>query len=410
MKLHLKPILKLILIALLVALLTLAATARPLSTASLSLSVSNPVTTDTLFAKLLKPFAEEALLRRQTRAKTDADYAKRVDASLATGRINFLLFGYGETFEPPFNKALIGSYTLVSFNMRTGQADLLSLTHDIRAPEVERELTRRGLQVHAVKIDQAYDVGGFDLMRRTIEDATGLPVDFQISFKDVFIRDFVDQVFGQIPVEVPVDFDTAPFYLDGQKYETAHFAQGAQRMNGAQAIQFMKSLESSTRQALERNTRKQLVFVALLNALSQNCSDRGFWLRVSGFMVKEQLRGTIAYDFDPVALVINNIGGLGSGLPELFKYQTCSFGAPRLNQTKYIVDPGSGGSDGGVRWAQADATLNPITRRDIDSEVYEAGGLGVAVPLDGNPYGDLVTDYWSSVRALVKQTMLTEVK
>jgi hypothetical protein len=28
------------------------------------------------------------------------------------------------------------------------------------------------------------------------------------------------------------------------------------------------------------------------------------------------------------------------------------------------------------------------------------------VPLDGNPYGDLVTDYWPSVRLLVKQTVL----
>ncbi len=408
--LHLKTVPTLLLITLLFAALMLAATNRPLSTAPLSLSISNPVTSDTLFDKLLKPFADEALLRRQAQARTDADYAKRVDVSLATGRINFLLFGYGDTFEPPFNKALIGSYTLVSFDTRTGKADLFSLTHDIRAPEVERELQRRGLQVHAVKIDQAYDVGGFDLMRRTIEDATGLPVDFQISFKDVLIKDFVDEVFGQIPVEVPVAFDTAPFYLDGQKYESAHFAQGVLRMNGTQVIQFMKSLEAGTRQSLERNTRKQLVFVALLNALGQNCSDRGFWLKASSFFVKEQLRGTIAYDFDPVALMVNNIGGMGSGLPELFKYQTCGLDAPRINQTKYIVDPGSGGSDGGVRWAQADATMNPITRRDIETGVYEAGGLGVAVPLDGNPYGDPVADYWGSVRALVKQTILEEAK
>ncbi|MGB8648510.1 MAG: LCP family protein [Anaerolineae bacterium] len=388
---------------LLFAVLVLGVVNSPLVDSAHGLAVPNPLSSQTLFARLLQPFAAEAQARRLQRARTDADYAHRVDAALATGRVNFLLFGYGETFEPPFTTAIIGSYTIVSVDTQTGQADLISLTHDVRAPEIERALAQRGQQVHAVKIDQAYSVGGFDLMRRTVEDATGLPIDFQISFKDVVIKDLVDSVFEQVPVEVPADFDTAPFYLDGQKYDTAHMTQGVQQMNGTQVIQFMKSLEAGDSQAVQRNARKELVLRGLLAAATDHCSDRGFWLKMSGLLVRQQWSGDVAYDFDPAALLVDNIGQLGSGFGDLLRYKTCTVGAPQIARTQYIVDPESGGD--GVRWASSDATVNPIARQDIDSGVYQAGGLGVAVPLNGDPYGDLVTGYWGSVRALVKQTL-----
>ncbi len=360
----------------------------------------------TLFARLLQPFVAEAQARREARARTDAGYQHRIDPVLAAGRVNFLLFGYGETFEPPFARSIIGSYTIISINTRTGQADLISLTHDVRAPEIERVLTGRGQTVHAVKIDQAYDVGGFDLMRRTVEDATGLPIDFQVSLKDVAIKELVDSVFGQVQVDVPADFDTAPFFLDGQKYETAHMTRGVQKMNGTQVIQFMKSLEEGDSQSVQRNARKELVLRSLLSAATGTCSDRAFWLKMSAFLAGEQWNGNIAYDFDPASLIANNIGQLGSGLEDLLRYKTCAVGAPEIARMQYIVDPESGGD--GVRWAASDATVNPATRRDIDEGVYEAGGLGVAVPLNGDARGDLVTGYWGSVRALVKQTLTPE--
>ena len=81
-------------------------------------------------------FAKEAERRRAELAKTDPDHSRRIDKALNDGRVNFLLFGYGETHEPPATeKAIIGSQTIISYDTHTRKADIISLTHDIRAPE-----------------------------------------------------------------------------------------------------------------------------------------------------------------------------------------------------------------------------------------------------------------------------------
>lgn len=393
-----------ILFALLFAVVALTIVNAPRLSEPLPLPALNPLPGETLFDRLFIPFVEEAQNRRQAQSRTDGGYLPRLDPDLAADRINFLLFGYGETYEPPFRSDIIGSYTIVSFDTRTGKADLIALTHDLRAPEIERALEESGHPVGAVKIDQAYTVGGFNLMRRTVEDATGLPIDFQISFKDILIKKFIDEVFGRVEVEVPEDFSSAPFYLDGQRYEGAHFIRGKQWMNGTQVIQFIKTLESGNAQSFQRNARKELVITALLDALSGRCADRTFWAKVSGFVLQERLNGDVDYDFDPAMLLIGNLGQLVSASRASNQDRPCRLDAPRIDRSKYIVDPQSG--DGGVRWAQSDATVNPVAQKDIAAGVYQAGGLGVAVPLDGDPYGNLVTDYWASVRLLVRRTIL----
>ncbi len=56
---------------------------------------------ESLFDSLMRPFMYEAQIRREDRARKEPDYAKRIDKDLNEGRINFVLFGYGETHEPP---------------------------------------------------------------------------------------------------------------------------------------------------------------------------------------------------------------------------------------------------------------------------------------------------------------------
>ena len=370
-------------------------------------AVPGLIASQTLYGRLFEPFQREARARRDEQSRADPDYSRRIDPALAAGRVNFLLFGYGETYEPPFDRAIIGSYTLASFDSANGEIALISLTHDARAPEVERALAARGSRVGAVKIDQAYSAGGFDLMRRTIEDATGLPVDFQVSFRDTVVQDMIQDVFGALTVDVPSELETAPFFLDARQYAGADFPRGRQQMDGIQAMQFMKSLEAGPAQVVQRNTRKDLILRSLITALTTNCSDRGLWLRLSALLAREQLGGRVAYDFDPVNLLARNLGAVGSDLSGAFRLKTCGLGAPEIGRTLYIVDPGSGGD--GLRWAASDAGLNPITRRDIETGVYQAGGLGVAVPPDANPYGDLVDGYWAPVRALVKRTLTAAV-
>ncbi len=357
---------------------------------------------NTVFDALMTPFLNEAKKRRAELAKTDPEFGRRVDPALNEYRINFLLFGYGETHEPPATeKALIGSQTIISYDTRTRRADIISLTHDIRAPEVEREMVRQGWKKAPVtRIDQAYNVGGFKLQRRTLEDATGLSIDFQLTFRDAIVAGLVDNVFEGVDVDVPTDFDVHAFYLDGKKYDAGHFRQGLQRFSGRQVVQFIKTVpvsEGAYDKSLEHNQRKALILDALMAAINRKYTDRAFWLRGTGFVGTQLVTGNIAYDFDPVALLINNIGQTTSNLRSS---KSSGGGAmlPKIGKSRYVVDSAHG--DGGVQWVNANAAINPVTKKDIDDGVY--GSRDIEVPIQSNPYGDLVTEYWGSVRALVR--------
>ncbi len=377
--------------------------ARPLPSLTATPGIS-------VFDTLIRRFVQEADKRRAERRKSDADYAKRIDKELNEGRVNFLFFGYGETYEPPSTERLIiGSYSIVSYNTHTKTADIISLTHDVRAPEIERQVRedeRPSWLKHnfAIKIDQAYRAGGFELMRQVVENATGLSVDFQIVFKDALIIDLVDNLFGAIDLEVTGDFDAAPYYLDGVLQQATHFAKGTQKLNGTRTIQFMKALVADEyNKSLERNVRKVMVFRAMMESVRKTCNDRQFWLKVSSFAISGLTSERIAIDFDLLSLVVSNIGAIISGA-DSFVTDTgaCGVSASNIGKTIYVVDPAVG--DGGVQWIATSALTNPVTQQDMTSGRYPYDGF--EVPFNADPYGDLVTGYWLSVRSLVKKSMM----
>ena len=375
-----------------------------LPAAAAATAVPTPIraaTNDTQFERVLHPLLLEAIRHRQASAAEDPTYWKRIDPRLNSTRLNFLLFGYGETHEPPLTeRAFIGSLTVFSYDYATRQIDLVSLTHDIRAPEIERYLHSLGQQqVGPIKIDRAYTTGGFDLMRRTLEDATGLAIDFQLAFKESAIAGATDSVFGGLDVDVPLAFKVNAYYLDGQKFPAGEFQKGRQRLTGTQVIQFIKTVpvEEHYDLALEHNARKHLVFRSLMDAMKEHSGDVGFLGRAALFFSGQVAQDSIAYDFDLRSLLVDNLRSLMAdfarpGAP------TRDDSVPSVARTLYVVDPASG--DGGVQWVQANAHTNGVTQRDIAQHRY--GELAMEVPYNGNPYADdLAGQYWPDVRKLI---------
>jgi LytR_cpsA_psr family len=380
-----------------------AVAALPTAVAAPTVSQPTPAPTATVkpesqFERVLRPFLNEARRRREARA-SEPGYANRIDKHLTDERLNFLLFGYGETHEPPLTeRAFIGSLTVFSYDYRTQNIDLISLTHDIRAPEIERYLMSRGQsQVGPIKIDQAYSTGGFELMRRTLEDATGLSIDFSLAFKESAIAGATDDVFGGLEVDVPLAFDVNAFYLDGQKYPGGSFVKGRQKLNGMQVIQFIKTVpvEQHYDPALEHNARKHLVFRAIMDALRANASDVPFLGRAALFFTGQVARDSIAYDFDLGPLLVDNLKAL---MADFGRTTQRDARMPEVDRTMYVVDPASG--DGSVQWVKANAVTNPATRRDLDEGRY--GETAMEVPYHGDANApDLVAGYWTDVRALI---------
>lgn len=358
-----------------------------------------------LFDRVIGPFIKEAKILRQKRSE-DTEYSKRIDWELNKDRVNFLLHGWGETHEPPLTeRAFIGSLTIVSYDISANVFDFVSLTHDIRAPEVERYQKEKGdFEGYLIKIDKAYPLGGFPLMRQTLENATGLVVDFQIAFSDSVLVNFVDSVFGGIEVEVPKDFSVTPFYLDGVKYPEGDFSKGIERMDGKRVLQFIKTVPKTTGgryygRELEHNIRKHLAFGAVKKSLQENIDNPWFWVKALGFVMKDQ-RGVLNFDFDPRVLLVKNLWDLTTGLGRFVVSDNKDL-MPEIRKEIYLVDSAHG--QGGVRWVMGDP--NPITRRDVARGVYK--DLATEVPIGGNPYAeDLVTGYWSSVRETIKRLIL----
>ena len=191
------------------------------------------------------------------------------------------------------------------------------MTHDIRAPEAERFLQNRGqAKVGPIKLDRVYGMGGFDLMRRTVEDASGLAIDFQLAFKESAIERATDNVFGGLDVNVPLPFKVNAFYLDDVKYPGGEFQQGVQHLSGIQVIQFIKTVpvEENYDPRLEHNARKHLVFRSIMDSLKEHSGDVAFLGRAALFFSSQVSQDAMAYDFDLKTLLVDNLRGMMADL------------------------------------------------------------------------------------------------
>lgn len=352
-----------------------------------------------LASELLKPLIAEAQRRRAERAAREPQaYARRVDKALNQNRINFLLFGYGTTYEPPLPPGYKGSIAIYSLDLRSLQISTVTLNHDIRAPEVERYSQSAGGGSAPTKLHFAYPTGGFDLMRLAVEDATGLSVDFQVVFQDALVKDVVDELLGGLVVDMPFAFDAAPIYFEDVKYPPLRYPKGRQQLNGIQALQLIKAINAPSMQydpSKELAVRKQIVVQAALESVKQEAPNPLFWVKALGFLKSTLERKEVEYDFDAGTLVFNTMA----------QYATSAHqGEPlrlSLGRSIYVVDRGIG--DGGVQWVMG--SPNPIMQRDLRNGVYVDKAM--SVPLgNADPYAaDLATKYWPSVRQLVRQRL-----
>ncbi|MBI5878926.1 MAG: LCP family protein [Chloroflexi bacterium] len=350
-------------------------------------------------ADIMKPLAAEAARRR--RAAQDANpagFATRIDAPFNANRLNFLVTGYGVTYEPPYPPTYKGHVTLYSLDLNTLQISTVTLNHDIRAPEVERYMMRDGKKVGPSKLDRAHLAGGFPLARTTVEDATGLNVDFQLVFQDLVVKNIVDEVFGGLLVDVPYVFDAAPIVFADKQYPALRYAQGKQKLNGLQTLQFIKAINAQLGKTKydprkEPAVRKQIVVTAVLDNIKRETTNPVFWARLANFLRRTLDNKEVEYDFDAASLLFQTInqyvarGAQGEKIPLT------------ITRSLFVVDQAIG--DGGVQWVGTSA--NPIMVRDIKNGVYPE--LSISVPTGkADPYApDLAANYWTSVRQLVKK-------
>jgi hypothetical protein len=362
-----------------------------------------------LFDQFVQPFVDEAARKRARQAADDAGYAHRVDQDLNTGRLNIALLGYGEEHDQVYDDMGV-SVTILSLNLATWDMASISLSRDIRVPELEdqsvHEPPRWPLTLRA-----AYKARGFDGIRAILEDATGLAIDFQVVMKDVFVRNYLNDVNGPVELVVPKDFQTNAYRLDGVLHPEDFIPAGRQTLSTDRAMTFIlgETLDPQGK-ADERSYRKDLLLKTLSCTVRQRleAKDAGFALSLLRFLVSELNGQDLSSDFD-FQLVAGGLANLAEGFITSGGNTDPSF--PQLGAARELVVHDLSYGDGGVRRVHsivtnpdADGTADqPIVKQEI-----QLGSLApyMLIPIGGNPYAaDLVTDYWAAVRSLVKSTL-----
>lgn len=360
----------------------------------------------TVVEALLWSFIDDVSSRREERVKKDPDFYRRVDQKLNEGRVNFLLFGYGDNHEPPYDKLIIASPSIVSVDYRSGSIDIISLTHDIRDPLIEDVLGIRKQKRSAQRLDQSLlnkkaveKMGKFKLPQLSLENATGLSVDYQIHFNDEAMGRFIDAI-GGLEVNFPLRIPLQAYWYEGKKYEENGWViePGLRKMSGREVVGGIKAIpqlgprDKGYNPEMGQNFRKAWVIKGLQKMVMENLNDNGLKLKIMAFLFGEVLKGQTDYDFNLTQLVVNNLSG---------KFKKDESKPPLKNlemrNTIYIVDNGnSPDKDMPVQW------INSRTRPD-DEGVYQEN-LGYEMPIGADPYGELVS-YWNLVRTFVRKKL-----
>jgi hypothetical protein len=362
-----------------------------------------------LFDQFIQPLLDESAHRRAQWSTEDSQYAHSVDPDLNNQRLNIALLGFGEEHEQTYADTGI-SVTILSLNLQTWDLMSISLSRDIRAPELEDQSAQVPPR-WPLTLRAAYRSGGFPEVRRVLEDATGLAIDFEVLMKDVFLRNYLERVSGPVEVVVPQDFATNVYRLDGVDHAPDFIPAGRQTLSTDKAMTFvLGEVQDPQGRADERSYRKDLLLRVLSCEARQHMAahDAGFALNLARFSLDELRNQDLTSDFDLQLLT----GGLGS-IATSFVTSRGSVDAtfPQLGSGRELVIHDEAFGDGGVRRVHYMA-LDPNGYGIADSaNVTQEIALGslapyMLIPLGGNPYSeDLVTDYWGSVRSLIRQRL-----
>lgn len=182
---------------------------------------------------------------------------------------------------------------LVGLDPNRGEINILSIPRDTRA-------LLTGL--HYDKINAAMVYGGIELVKSTVSDLTGVPIDYYMALKVDGLINMVD-IIGGVKIYVEKDM----YYVD----ETAHLGinihKGWKRMNGEQAHQFVRFRKDELGD-IGRVQRQQKFIRAVLDQMLMPTS----WIKIPELMsrLNENLETDIPNE------VLGQMARLGMSTPK----------------------------------------------------------------------------------------------
>jgi len=142
---------------------------------------------------------------------------------------NFLLFGYGETTAPITERAFIGSLTISRTTTKSQPSTWCRLPRHRRA-EIERFLATGPSRRCPIRSTTVTSTAAFDLMRRTLEDATG-GIDFELASTRTPCGATDQCLAARVDVRC---IQVNAFYFEGGKYRQGRSSKDHRKLSGLQ--------------------------------------------------------------------------------------------------------------------------------------------------------------------------------
>lgn len=174
------------------------------------------------------------------------------------GRINILLLGMGGANHP--GGTLTDSIMVVSIDPNDKSIAMLSIPRDLYVPIAGKK--------QSSKINEVYSIGekekagnGPVLMKETVSKILDLPIHYYVVVDFYGFVKFVNEIGG---VDVTVDKNlNDPYFPDAnmQGYDPFYIKAGAQHLDGATALKFARSRETTS--DFDRAARQQKIIAAV---------------------------------------------------------------------------------------------------------------------------------------------------
>ncbi len=210
------------------------------------------------------PIAEAALNRPLDVLLPPVSPAAQEAAPVMTERVTVLLMGVDN--RPGQQIARTDTIIILTVDPRTGAAGMLSLPRDmlVSVPILNDSVKINTL--HVIGEIRKYPGGGPGLLRDTVSELLGYPVDYYVRVNFDGFRQIIDLI-GGIEVNVPREIRDDKFPNDSYGFDPLYIPAGAQRMDGELALKYarVRHIDSD----YQRAARQQQVLLAVKDRLTE---------------------------------------------------------------------------------------------------------------------------------------------
>lgn len=188
-----------------------------------------------------------------------------------TDRVNILLLGIDKRDDEPINGTRSDTIMIASIDPVTKSAALVSLPRDLWVT-IPGCTASMGCSFGQQRINFAHAAGGPDMVKRTVANDFGIPIQYYARVDFRGFEELVDLVGGVlVDVKDPVKDDEYP--TDNYGFQRIYYAPGPQLLDGKHALQYARSRHGSN--DFSRAGRQQTVIVSLRDrALQLNMLSR----------------------------------------------------------------------------------------------------------------------------------------